>query len=247
MNLDEYAVMRAAEDHHWWYRALRDVIRLHWERHVAVPRPRLLDVGCGTGANLALLAPLSEPAGIDVAFEAVAACRERGLVATAVASAASLPFGPASFDVVLSCDVLGHRSLADRALPLREMARVLRPGGLVLLNLPAFQWLLSPHDAAYGQDHRFTRREAVLLLQAAGFEPVAASYWNTFLFPAAVASRLARRRSGRAGSDLAVGAGRAAAGMLASVLALEYRLLRLVPLPVGLSLFIVGRKRPLEG
>ena len=202
MNLDEYAVMRAAEDHHWWYRALRDVIRLHWERHVAVPRPRLLDVGCGTGANLALLAPLSEPAGIDVAPEAVAACRERGLVATAVASAASLPFGPESFDVVLSCDVLGHRSLADRALPLREMARVLRPGGLVLLNLPAFQWLLSPHDEAYGQDHRFTRREAVLLLQAAGFEPVAASYWNTLPVPGSSGeqARAAAFRSGRVGS-----------------------------------------------
>ena len=242
MNLDEYAVMRTAEEGPWWYRGLREVIRLHWERHVRVAHPRLLDVGCGTGANLAALARRSEPFGIDVAEPAIRACRERGLGATVLASAAALPFRAASFDVVLSCDVLGHRSLPDRRVPLAEMARVLKPGGLVLLNLPAFQWLLSSHDAAYGQDRRFTRAEAGPLLAAVGLELVSATYWNSLLFPAAVATRLWRRRSQPAGSDLAVGSGAGAGSALMAVLRLERALLRRLDLPFGLSVFVVGRK-----
>lgn len=248
MNLDEYAVMRAAEDGHWWYRGLREVIRLHWARHLAaVPRPRFLDVGCGSGANLAAFATLGEPVGADFAPAAVRLCRERGLPATAVASAARLPFPAASFDLVLSCDVLCHRSLADRDVPLAEMARVLRPGGVVMLNLPAFQVLHSPHDEAYGQDRRFTRPELAVLLRDAGLEVVASTYWNSLLFPAAAAARLWRRlrrggSGGGGGSDLATGAGSGLGPVLDRVLAVERALLGVAPLPFGLSVFVVGRK-----
>jgi SAM-dependent methyltransferase len=245
MDPAEYAVMRAAEDGHWWYRGLREVVRLHWERHVTAPRPRLLDVGCGTGANLAALADRSEPVGIDFSPLAVAACRGRGLPATTVAASADrLPFGDAAFDVVLSCDVLGHRSLPDPLVPLREMARVLRPGGLVMLNLAAYRWLLSRHDEAYGQDKRYTRAEVRRLLAGAGFEVVACTHWNSLLFPAAAAARLWRRGGrGREGSDLAVASAASAGGALDAVLAVERRLLRLASLPVGLSVFAVGRAR----
>jgi ubiquinone/menaquinone biosynthesis C-methylase UbiE len=84
-------------------------------------------VGCGTGANLAALARVADPFGVDISPLAVAACRARGLTGTVIASAASLPFPATSFDAVLSCDVLNSRSLPDRRVPLREMARVLRP------------------------------------------------------------------------------------------------------------------------
>ena len=247
MRPDEYAVMRAAEDRHWWYRALRGLVRLHWGRHVAPAcpgRPRLLDVGCGTGANLAALAGVAEPFGVDVSPLAIAACRARGLTAAAIASAASLPFPAASFDAVLSCDMLNNRSLPDRHVPLREMARVLRPAGALLLSVPAYQGLLSPHDEAYGQDRRFTRRELAGLLRATGFEVAAATYWNSLLLPAAASARLWRRRfPGRPGSDLAVTQPTIGPGkLLAAILALERALLRLAPLPFGLSVFVVGRR-----
>lgn len=244
MELGEYAVMRAAEDGHWWYRGLREVVRLHWERHVTTARPRLLDVGCGTGANLAALADRCEPAGIDAAPLAVAACRARGLPATLAASADRLPFTDGSFDVVLSCDVLVHRSLPDPLVPLREMARVLAPGGLAMLSLPAYRWLLSRHDEAYGQDKRFTRPQLRRLLVAAGFDVVAATYWNSLLLPAAAAARVWRRGGrGRDGSDLAVASGAGVSGVLDVVLAAERRLMRSAPLPLGLSVFVVGRVR----
>src|SRR4051794_25952438 len=120
----EYATMAEAENGHWWYRALRAVIREAWKRHIGEQRPKLLDVGCGTGANLAALHELSQPFGIDFAPEAVAWCRQRGLVDTVVASAGALPFAERSFDVVLSCDVLCHGSLPKKQVPLAEMARV---------------------------------------------------------------------------------------------------------------------------
>lgn len=246
MHPDEYAVMRAAEDRHWWYRGLRAVIRLHWDRHVAPAgpaRPRLLDVGCGTGGNLAALASLAEPRGVDLSPVAVAACRARGLHATAVASAASLPFRAGSFDALLSCDVLNSRSLPDRRVPLREMARVLRPGGILLLGLPAYRRLLSPHDEAYGQDHRFTRGELCRLLGTTGFDVVVATYWNTLLFPPVVAARLWRQRfPGRAGSDLTTSS-TSGGRVPGAFMALELALLRLAPLPFGLSVFVAGRRR----
>jgi SAM-dependent methyltransferase len=240
---DELAAMRAAEDRHWWYRGLRAVVRLHWDRHVApaFPRPRLLDVGCGTGGNLAALASLAEPFGIDASPAAVAYCRARGLPATAVATAAALPFADATFDAALCCDVLGHRSLPDRQAPLAEIARALRPGGVLLLNLPAYQWLLSPHDAAYGQDRRFTRAEAHRLVVSADLDVLAATHWNSLLLPAAVAARCWRRARGRRrGSDLALGAGGPA--VLGLALGLERLLLRRTSLAAGLSIFLVGRK-----
>ncbi|HVL56920.1 MAG TPA: methyltransferase domain-containing protein [Burkholderiaceae bacterium] len=234
--------MAEIEDRHWWYRGLRAVIRQAWERSIAAPRPTLLDVGCGTGANLAALADRSEPIGIDLAPEAIAFCRRRGLMRTLVGSADRLPFADGGFDVALSCDVLSHWSLSDKAAALREMQRVLRPGGTLLLNVPAYQWLLSQHDVAVHQDRRFSRREIAALLAQTGFEPIWVSHWNAALLPAAVAVRWLRRAR-QSGSDLAAGSGEAAGAVFGAVLAAERALLRRFALPFGLSVFAVARRR----
>ena len=244
MELAEYATMAGVEQEHWWYRGLRAMIGAAWAAHVGPGRPQLLDVGCGTGANLQALGREAQAVGVDVAPAAIDWCRRRGLEATLVGSAAALPFAAASFDVVLSCDVLCHRTLQDRARPVREIARVLRPGGILILNLPAFRWLLSPHDHAVQQDHRFTRGEVQGLLRGAGLEPLRLTYWNGLLFPAAVAMRALRGLKGERGSDLAVDAGVGAAPLLERILGLERRLLRHVDLPLGLSVLAVARRGP---
>jgi SAM-dependent methyltransferase len=240
LNPGEYALMRAVEDRHWWYRGLRALV---WDTWAKLPRGAslpLLDIGCGTGGTLAG-APCAA-AGVDRSIEALGFCRARGQRALALAEAASLPFRDGTFSGALLLDVIYHRAVADPAAVLREARRVIAPGGHVIVNVPAYEWLRSTHDAAIHTQRRFTRTELKAMLEGAGFTLVRITYWNTLLFPAAALVRLARRRSARVGSDLAdyrKGAGSAIAG---AVLGLERSCLRAMDFRFGLSIFAVGRK-----
>lgn len=241
MNPREYATMFAAEDGHWWYRGLRAMVAGACRRHLPPGNPRILDAGCGTGATLEMLGQFGAPAGVDLAPLAVQYCRGRGQALTASGSVLDLPFKDAAFDAAVSLDVLCHRAVTDKQAPLREMARVLRPGGLLILNLPAYQWLLSSHDAAVQNDTRFTKRRALALLKQAGFTPIEATYWNSLLLPPIIAARLWRRLLPPAQSDIASGGQGPAGALFRAILAAERALLRLTPLPAGLSVFLVAR------
>ena len=242
MKIDEYETMFRVEDRHWWYVGLRGMMTECWRRHMTAEHPRILDAGCGTGANLAAAAHRGEPVGIDLAPLAVQCCRERGLTRTAAASTVALPFPSGQFDMVLSMDVIQHEAIADKEAPLREIHRVLKPRGLVLVNLPAYQWLHSSHDVAVQQDRRFTKRELEGMLEANGFELAEMTYWNTLLFVPAAAVRLWRKRRPPEGSDLVNEPGRVANAVFGALLALERRLIQTVPLPFGLSIFAAARK-----
>jgi SAM-dependent methyltransferase len=243
VNLREYEIMYHVEDGHWWYKALRERLSDAWKRFLPGDRVRLLDVGCGTGANLAVFVQQSQVFGIDYAKEAVHFCRKRGLAATAVASAVSLPFPGSSFDVLVSCDVLCHRSITNKQATLDELVRVVRPGGFIVLNLPAYQWLMSSHDVAVHTDRRFTSPEVAQMFQAAGCSTVHATYWNSLLFPALAAVRLWRRLRPRPSSDLDGASGESMGALLGAVMRLERTVTGYMPLPVGLSIFAVGQKR----
>lgn len=243
MKADEYEIMYQVEDRHWWYRGLRRIIAQHWPAPPPSGRLRVLDAGCGAGANLAAFSPRAQAVGIDASGVAIRFCRRRGLARTAVASVLHLPFPEACFDVVLSCDVLCHKAVADRSSALREMARVLRPGGVLLVNLPAYQGLLSSHDLAVHNDRRFTCAEALALLRAQGLTPLRATYWNTFLFPLIAPLRLWRRLRPRPSSDLDAPPSPRMDAFLSAVLTLERACLRLTPLPFGLSVFIAAQKK----
>ena len=238
MNPGEHATMFRVEETHWWYRSLRGMLT-----HFMATFPddaKVLDVGCGTGANMHAL---NIRFGIDYSHEAVAFCRERGLPGTAAASATALPFADGSFDAAISCDVLCHHSIADKTQMLQESARVVRPGALVLLNLPAYTWLMSSHDVHVGTDRRFHMQEMPGLLDAAGMDILKMTYWNTAMFPVAAGVRLWRRIRPPAASDLAAGSGEMANGLLSAVLRVECALTRVVRLPFGLSLMVLAQKR----
>lgn len=204
VELAEYHLMDAAEDGMWWYRALHAQVLDALD--AAMPRHgRLLDAGCGTGGFLARLRqkrPDQPAAGLEYHPDAAARAAAKSGVPVAVGSVNAMPFADASFDAVVSMDVLCHAAVEPRRA-LGEMTRVLRPGGVLVLNLPAFEWLRSTHDMRVQNARRYTARTAAAMLAEAGLAQVRPRYWNSLLLPLMVMQRkvLARAPDGR--SDVA--------------------------------------------
>lgn len=249
MRNEEYALMRRVEDFHWWYRSLRAMIALAWRRFGPAGGAQALccDAGCGTGANLVLATTWARAAGVDSSIEALRLARDRGLTALTRGDTARLPFADGRFDTVLSMDVLYHRDVTDPAAALREMGRILKPGGLLLLNVPAYEWLRSPHDIAIHTGRRFTRRKVRLLLEDTGFEVVWLTYWNCLLLPVIATARLLRPHShATEKSDLEDAHDGPLNRLLAATLAIERLALRITPLPCGVSIFAVARTESLR-
>jgi hypothetical protein len=140
-------------------------------------------------------------------------------------------------------DVLCHRDTGEPADCMTELARVTKPGGWVFLNLPAYQWLLSPHDIAVHNSKRFSRSQSINLIRNAGLDPISVTHWNAILFPPIVLARMLRGLMRAQVSDLTVGNGVMADRIGNAILAVERGMLHATgTLPFGLSIFAVARK-----
>lgn len=238
MRTDEYQRIYQNEDTHWWYRSLHALAREAMDRH-GQPHPTVLDLGCGTGGFMQGLRSDMRGLGVDFHPEALRLARTRSSTPVCRASAESIPLADACVDVVVCLDVLYHSAVATPADAMREMARVLRPGGILVLNVPAYEYLRSGHDIVIHTARRFTRRDVAELLHGAALERLELTHWNTLLFPGAALVRLTRRN--RTESDLrAIPAW--ANRMMAGLLGVERKMLNRLPLPFGLSIFAVARK-----
>jgi len=192
MEPEQYQVMFRREDRHWWYAGMRRA-SLALLRDVVGNRPalRILDAGCGTGGTTVRLRALGDVCGVDLRQEAVAPAASRGLGGRlAQAGVEWLPFRTASFDIVTSFEVLYHLGVGSDDAALAEFRRVLRPGGLLLLRLPAHDWLRGRHDRLVHTRRRYTVREVRTKLQQAGFRVEYATWANSALFLPAAAKRL---------------------------------------------------------
>jgi len=249
---DEHDAMFASETVLWWYVALREYV-LDWLRLTdTMPRAVLtiLDAGCGTGGMLEQLLPYGTAVGIDLAPHAVRIARMRRNCPVAQGSLAALPFADETFDIAVSLDVLSDAGIAIEAAALDELSRALRPGGRLLLNLPAFTSLAGEHDVAVRTARRYTTKEARALVEAHGFHVERCSYWNMALAPAIwFVRRVSRRKpldAATAHSDITPPAAPINRTLL-SIARLERRLLHRVPrLPFGSSLLILARKERAE-
>jgi SAM-dependent methyltransferase len=240
----EYEAMYRVEDAHWWYGALRRHVfsAVTAEARQLGRPPRLLDAGAGTGGMLARLSGLVEGYGVEIAPEGIQFCRERELERLVRGSVCELPYAADAFDIALSLDVLYHRSVPDDVAAARELARVLRPGGLLILNLPAYSALRGAHDEAIHTARRYTRGGVLRLLKAAGLQPLRVTHWNALLLPAAAASRLlSRLRTGESASDVHP-VPPLVNTTLVGILRLEEAIATYVNLPIGLSLLALARK-----
>lgn len=201
MEMAEYALMDEAEQRMWWYRALHARL-LDALSGVA---GRVLDAGCGTGGLLALLRqrrPDLVLTGVEWSPLAVTRARDKSGAELARGSVNALPFADAAFHAAVAADVLCHEAV-DPAAALAELRRVLRPGGLLVVNMPAFAWLSSAHDRRVHNARRMTATELGSWLAAAGFVGIRACYWNSLLLPLMIAQRKIRARHQDDASDVA--------------------------------------------
>lgn len=190
MQPDEYRKMAEVEDAMWYYRALHRHVVRSLSRQLPGAAGRVLDAGCGTGGLLRRLhqaQPAWQLTGLDFSPVACTLARERTGGEVIQGSIAALPFADAAFDAVVSCDVVCQ--VTDPAQALREFQRCLKPGGVAVLTMPAYQWMYSYHDREVGNLRRYRRREVNALLGAAGFTVVGSTYWNTLTFPLAILRR----------------------------------------------------------
>lgn len=191
MDRDYELQTHRAENRHWWYRGRRSVL----ERVIAdlrLPaRARILDAGCGSGRNMVEFARHGEVTGIELSPTSVALARDRGAGEVVEGSVLEMPFEADAFEMAASLDVIEH--LEDDLQALRELRRVVAPGGSLLVTVPAYQWLWSGHDEINHHHRRYTRRSLQSVGEQAGWHQVRTTYFNSLLLPAAIALRVLDR------------------------------------------------------
>ena len=244
MNPSEYRTIYAVEDRHWWYAGMRRItLALLDEVYGRRDDLDILDAGSGTGGAMVYLSRFGRVTGIDFSPLALGFCQERRLARLGRASVPALPFAAASFDLVTSFDVLYHRAVGDPGAALAEFHRVLRPGGRVLLRLPAYDRLRGRHDDVIHTARRFTTVSLSESLCEAGFAVERLTYANPLLFPVALAKRLLEpllpHHEGQ--SDVSPNAPWVDSA-LSAVLGVESGWLRRRDLPFGLTGVALGRK-----
>jgi SAM-dependent methyltransferase len=182
MEQSVYAVEAAVEAEHWWFRGRRKLFSDEIRRLGVPPTAQIVDVGTGTGTNLRLLRELgfSRVEGVDFSDDAIRFCRDKGLGEVIKSDVYSLPFADGSLDLVLMTDVVEH--VEDDRRAIAEAARVLRPGGALLITVPAFQALWGRQDDVSHHLRRYRLRQLTDVLRSTGFAVERAYYFNYLLF-----------------------------------------------------------------
>jgi SAM-dependent methyltransferase len=198
MQTHTYAIMNRVEDSHWWYVGRRAILESFLEGIIEnlkskIQNPKILDVGCGTGGNLEMLAKFGAAEGVDVSDEALEFCKLKGLTAHK-GLAEKLPFASESFDVVTALDVIEH--LDDDISGLKEMRRVLKSGGKTLIFVPAFMWLWGVQDDVSNHRIRYTKKQITERLEKVGFKIERATYANITFFAPILAGRFLMKITG---------------------------------------------------
>jgi SAM-dependent methyltransferase len=243
MQQHTYSIMYEVEERHWWFVGRRAIIESFVAevcRQIGKRKPRILDVGCGTGANLQMLGGHGVAEGVDVSPEALEFCRARGLSRVKQGAAEALPYEDASFDLVTALDVVEH--LDDDVAGLKEVRRVLRPRGRALLFVPAFMFLWGVQDDISHHRRRYTMGDLKARLGEAGLRVERATYANlSFFWPILIGRTIMRLTGWRPASENNITIG-ALNGLLGRILGAESWWLRRLNFPFGVSIVCVAQR-----
>jgi SAM-dependent methyltransferase len=235
-----YDRMAEHDSTHWWYVARRDILAAYIARYADLPGDAaILEIGCGTGHNLPMLGAFGtvDAIEIDPTAGAIAAKRLGRAVGNApLPDLDGVPDG--KYDLIAVLDVIEH--VADDVAALQAMARRLKPGGRILITVPAHRWMWSAHDVVNHHHRRYSKKMLTDALIAAGLGWQKLRYFNSLLFPAAVAARLAGKLTGKDDSDDSPPA-RPLNWAFEKIFGLERHLLGRVPLPPGLSIIVLAQ------
>jgi SAM-dependent methyltransferase len=234
-----YDRMAAHDTTHWWYRARREILSDYLTRFGDLPKDaRVLEIGCGTGHNLPMLAQFGEVDAIEIDETAAAKASER--LGKKVGSS-PLPelegVEPGSYDLVAVLDVVEH--VEDDVGALQAMARALKPGGKILITVPAHQWMWSAHDVVNHHKRRYSKGTLMAALEKSGLKARKLRWFNSLLFPVAVAARFAGKLMGKDDSDDSPPP-KALNTLFEGVFGLERHLVGRIPMPPGLSIIVLA-------
>ena len=243
MQSHHYPILYQVEENHWWYVGRRRLIQSLVERICITldkRNPRILDVGCGTGANLKMLAKFGAAEGVDISSQAVDFCRMRGLDCVKLGAIEQLPYDSGSFELVTALDVIEH--LDDDVAGMQEMRRVLRHDGRLLLFVPAFMFLWGVQDDVSNHRRRYTLPNLRSAVEAAGFSIEWASYANiSFFLPVLVVRSVMRWLGLRATTEYGINIS-LMNGAFSRLFAAERFILKRGRIPFGVSAVCIARR-----
>jgi SAM-dependent methyltransferase len=234
-----YEQMAELDQRHWWYKARREVLAELIRRQVRLPAAaRILEIGCGTGHNLAMLGEFGKVDALELDDEARAHAEKRlgrSVMSAPLPELCEVP--EAHYDLIGAFDVIEH--IEDDQAAVGSIARRLKRGGKFVLTVPAHQWMWSAHDVVNHHKRRYSKKRLKALIEASPLKLERIGYFNSLLFPLAVAERLSSRLRGKDDADLKLPPAPLNA-MLERTFAAERHLIARLPLPPGLSLFAVA-------
>lgn len=245
MKKTEFEHLAKMEEKYWWHAGRLRIIQKQLQLiNKDKSNTQILNIGCGTGGTVPLLEQYGEVVNVDVSKEAIKYCEDKGVKNIHLYNGRNLPFSDSSFDIGVALDVLEHIKDDDEAL--MEWWRVLKPGGVLVMTVPAYQWLWSKHDDNL---HHFRRYRAFRLKQmliSGGFEVKKCTYAIVFSFPLIAAFRVLRKVIGTEQKSTYVQLPTIINSLFTKLLYMEAKIITKVNFPFGTSILLIARKRDYE-
>ena len=234
--------MSDVEDTHFWYKGMRFISRLILANYLLNKNNNILDAGCGTGGNFNFLSQFGKVVGIDISEYAINLAKQKGILNIKKGSIDNIPYPDNSFDLITGFDVIGHKQVNEKKA-IDEFYRVLKPGGLLMIRVAAYEWLYSNHDLKVQNSRRYTKKSLINVLKRKNFQVIKKTYANTFLFPFIVLKRLMSNLFNLKKTESDVKTYNSLISQLLFIpFFIEGIIINLVSLPFGTSIIVVAKK-----